>query len=263
MDNNFIPLQSLASGLAQQTQNLLNGDNGRDALEKMVSDSRELYERLLVLRHKAFELELNSKINNTQEPIAFSLDTDVDPIPDLVFNSDEAIRQVNLLEMIDEVEADAADINNPVSLTVEQESVEPNDASVFIMDLDQDDLTADEMDATDPIDSPISHSFSATSLNELIASQQAIQNNSIGKKLEKGPIEDLKKSITLNQRFQFARELFNGDNQEYEIVIEKLNSIHRDDALKQLESLQSKHNWRQDSVAYMEFFELIQRRHAL
>jgi hypothetical protein len=58
MENHFIPLQSLAQQLADQLNGLYSGKNKKDSLEQMVNNSRELYERLIVLRHKAYEQEV-------------------------------------------------------------------------------------------------------------------------------------------------------------------------------------------------------------
>jgi hypothetical protein len=97
-------------------------------------------------------------------------------------------------------------------------------------------------------------------LNEILAQQQT--QHTILKALEKAPIEDLKKSITMNQRFQFARELFKGDSEQYELCISELNNASSDKAFDVLENMKRKWNWDTTSIAYIELEELVQRRHA-
>jgi hypothetical protein len=83
----------------------------------------------------------------------------------------------------------------------------------------------------------------------------------LAQKLESSPIGDLKRAITLNQRFQFARELFKGNNQDYEVTIDKLNNSSREDALKTLENLRARYEWNDESPVTQDFRELVQRRH--
>ncbi|MFN9800256.1 MAG: hypothetical protein ACK54P_09605, partial [Bacteroidota bacterium] len=83
----------------------------------------------------------------------------------------------------------------------------------------------------------------------------------LARKLESSPISDLKRAITLNQRFQFSRELFKGNNQDYEVTIDRLNTASREDALKTLDNLRSRYEWNDESQVTQDFLELVQRRH--
>ncbi|MEY3397770.1 MAG: hypothetical protein RL220_364, partial [Bacteroidota bacterium] len=100
----------------------------------------------------------------------------------------------------------------------------------------------------------------ASSLHDKLSRELGVKE-SLAEKLEHSPIADLKKAISLNQRFQFSRELFKGNNQEYEVAIEKLNSSNREDALKHLDTLKSKYNWSPDSAIVTDFTDLVERRH--
>ena len=42
--------------------------------------------------------------------------------------------------------------------------------------------------------------------------------------MRRTPIEDLRKAIGINQRFQFLNELFSGDNERYVRTIDEVNS---------------------------------------
>ncbi len=79
---------------------------------------------------------------------------------------------------------------------------------------------------------------------------------------EKQPIEDIKKSITLNQRFMFERELFNGDQDEFNMVIDYLNGCEtRADAMEFIhENYVKKKNWDMEKTEVVELFRLIERR---
>ena len=98
------------------------------------------------------------------------------------------------------------------------------------------------------------------SLNDTFK-ENANQQASIAKKLEGSPISDLKKNISLNQRFQFCKDLFKGNNQEYEVTLEKLNNTNRDEAMRILQTLRDKYSWNPESMAAKDFTDLVNRRY--
>ena len=126
MENHFIPLQSLAQQLADQLNGLYSGQNKKDSLEQMVNHARELYERLIVLRHKAYEVDVhlentqaineikleelpvfeielpeNNEVEQPENDVAtFELEAEIEEEESPI---DIDTRQVNLMDMIEEV----------------------------------------------------------------------------------------------------------------------------------------------------------------
>lgn len=250
MENHFIPLQSLAQQLADQLNGLYSGKNKKDSLEQMVNNSRELYERLIVLRHKAYEQEVQP-IQQTTSEIEMPVFT---------------------LELDDSVESpvEEAPTAEPETAFVfeMEEATEPAEETIQVDDVNEPELDTRQVNLMDMIEEviqekttpPAEENTPIISLNEILAQQQT--QHTILKALEKAPIEDLKKSITMNQRFQFARELFKGDSEQYELCISELNNASSDKAFDVLENMKRKWNWDTTSIAYIELEELVQRRHA-
>jgi hypothetical protein len=85
---------------------------------------------------------------------------------------------------------------------------------------------------------------------------------SIAEKLQTKPVEDLQKSIGINERFLFLNELFNGNPQHYSEAISRLNSFtNLQDAKTFLnDNLLLKYGWNKQSTAYLELSKLIERR---
>ena len=85
---------------------------------------------------------------------------------------------------------------------------------------------------------------------------------SIAEKLQTKPVEDLQKSIGINERFLFLNELFNGNPQHYSEAISRLNSFtNLQDAKTFLnDNLLVKYGWNKQSTAYLELSKLIERR---
>ncbi len=79
---------------------------------------------------------------------------------------------------------------------------------------------------------------------------------------EKKPLEGIKKSITIYQRFMFERDLFEGDKDEFEMVVNYLdNCKSKKDALEFIdENYTVKKKWDKSKDEVREFFEIIEKR---
>lgn len=234
----FKRIQDLAATVLAGIDELNLGNLSIDQLELLTDNSRELYERLVVLRHKAYDQKVKgTPIENTEKKeeaansfsIPFKIETPVAP------------NQVNLIDAIEEV-------------TKQEETFSKEEIS-----------EVRETPIVEKIIPPaaatnITNTSAAESLNDRL-SKAVGAVNTLAQKLEHTPIPDLKRAITLNQRFQFSKELFKGNNQDYEVAIDKLNSINRDEALNHLEQLKSKYSWNKESQVTLDFIDLIERRH--
>ena len=227
-------LKEIAEALNAHLDELHIGQLSREQLEQLADYSRELYERLVVLRFKAYdhdvkEGEADAGADAPAQVSAVDLPAQ-EPIPFKVRET----AQVNLLDAIEEA-------TQTQSAAAEQAEV-------------PDEKPQEEAPA------PALHLTAvAPSINEVIGAGFA--RESLAEKLESTPIQDLKKAISLNQRFQFARELFKGNNQEYEVSVDKLNTTNREDALRHLNSLRSKYAWKEEDPVATDFIDLVERRH--
>jgi len=79
---------------------------------------------------------------------------------------------------------------------------------------------------------------------------------------EKKPLEGIRKSITINQRFMFEKDLFNGDKNEFEMVINYLDNCKtKQEALDFVnENYALKKNWDREKEEVIEFFAIIEKR---
>jgi hypothetical protein len=77
-------------------------------------------------------------------------------------------------------------------------------------------------------------------------------------------IESLKESISINQRFSFINELFNGENLEYYEAIQKLDSFPDAASAKNflLQDLATQHNWVKKEEHINKLLRLIERKFA-
>lgn len=88
-------------------------------------------------------------------------------------------------------------------------------------------------------------------------------DKSIAKSMELQPIEDLKRAISLNERFYYANELFQGDGKEYARAIEEFNHLGSMEDAERLISAKyhEAYHWSQHPEARESFEILLQRRY--
>ena len=267
-------LKELSEELHTNINELLSGNMSPEQTQHLVELCSELYEKLIVLRFKAFTetitpAEKMQAVLETSEPIK------IDTTP--VSTPPELANQVNLIDAIKEVEQVVAQDSTKDANALQDVAQDANALQDSTKDVAQDstkDASQDEDEDNDDedivfqlipndepaIEAPKGEVKPLVSLNDTFK-ENANQQATIAKKLEGSPISDLKKNISLNQRFQFCKDLFKGNNQEYEVTLEKLNNTNRDEAIRVLQTLKDKYSWNPDSMAVKDFTDLVTRRY--
>ncbi len=254
----FKRLQELASELQNKLQALSGGNLSATELENMTEHSRELYERLIVLRFKAFADEV-SESNPVSEEVVVK--EEIAAAPPIAFKIDEprmdvAPNQVSLIDAIEEVTKE-----EKLEEIIKEEKLEEVIEEI-VSEVQPEPVQMRELRELQPPKSAqqVVAGGYPESLNDQLVRGMGVKET-LADRLEHNSIPDLKKAITLNQRFQFSRELFKGNNQEYEVAVEKLNSIGREDAMRHLDSLKNKYAWNNESSIASDFINLVERRH--
>jgi hypothetical protein len=76
-------------------------------------------------------------------------------------------------------------------------------------------------------------------------------------------LADIKAAIGINDKFQFANELFQGNMQEYEIGIQQLNSSENiDSAMVYFNSLQKLYNWDLENETVKRLLSIVEKRYS-
>ena len=229
-EKRFRKIKELVKALAEAERGMAAGTLGLEGLETACDDARELFERFVVLRHKARETKPGRAhvpppeqtpnqevpVTKAEEPEPLRLDTrpvEVSP------------RQTSLIEAIESTEKETADTTNKTG------------------------AAGHRVDGT-------------TSRSVNMGGTKATP--SVAEKLEKAPVDDLGKAISLSHKFWFVAELFNGDRITYEKSIDKLNQFaDRKEAETFVEQeVLSKLKKPADAEALATFTDLVQRRYA-
>ena len=76
--------------------------------------------------------------------------------------------------------------------------------------------------------------------------------------MKKAKLTDLRKAFTLNDRFRFCRELFGGDEQRMNRVVNELNETYSYET--SLTHLKSVTDWDFENDSVLDFLKLVERR---
>lgn len=238
-----------------------------EQLEDAYQMAREISERLIVLRHKAYEKFIRPENSDQRE-----LDNDgAQPSEQnviqnsLIEDGQEVVTPYFQMSLIDAIEE--ASVNTDQNEVVESEELLLENAIELMNDavnVEIESLVGEETQVINTDDNKVEDEISEESIPTLNSSlaQQMPQAVSLADKHQFDKIDDLKRAITLNQRFQFSRELFKGNNQEYEVAIDRLNNSTREEALLMLRDLRAKFDWQEESSAALDFYGLVERRYS-
>jgi hypothetical protein len=82
-------------------------------------------------------------------------------------------------------------------------------------------------------------------------------------KIQKPSITDITKTIGINDKFQFANELFEGNMQEYNIAIHQLNTAETlESAMDYFDNLQQLYNWESENETVKRLLDIVDRRYS-
>lgn len=141
----------------------------------------------------------------------------------------------------------------------EQEQESPKEQSIppsFVAEEDQ----ADEAEAEgEDNDNLAANREEEASLNDIFRGEQ----KDLADKLKDQPINSLQQEIDLNQKFWFIQELFDGDNQRFNDLLQQLDRLRSyADAEQHIkEEVLSHYDWTANEKAASRFMQLVQRRY--
>lgn len=190
-------LTALARSLQQAMDRMETGKLGLAELEQCTEEARALYERLVVLRHKAREATV---LPEREAPAPAATEAPAAPKEPPPEPAQPSIR-------LDTRPQDAA----------------PLQTSLI-------DAIAESEGTAEPPAEPPAEPAKATAPKppkpKLVApARQQEPSVSLGGKIEHAPVADLRKAIALSQKFWFIAELFGGDRDRYEKAIDALNAM--------------------------------------
>jgi len=273
-------MKELVSAIENGLKKISKGNITRIELEETVASSRELYERLLIVRYKVYENSILADKESEELEVVYKeteVKTEEETIPeekkDLEFffedtakdKSDETIIRFDLFatpEIESEVEEDE------VLPEVEKEIEQSTEEDVLPeIEIKEDALVEENLDSEEEIkntanDSAETSKEIAEDASSLFPKILKIEK-SIAQNYQVMTLETLIGSFTLNERLQFINELFDGSSDLFSSAIKRLDALdNRDSARAVIAEYAAENNWDLDGEVVEDFMLKICSRYA-
>ena len=263
-------MKELRRKIEEKLDALEKGSLELSELEGLVSDSRELFERLLILKYKAYEKYGEPSLEENSIEIQDEEQTDVQSKTDTAASSDyEAEEEIEAEEqpsfdfaMFSEEETQEVD-KTEEEQTIEEEQI----TAETLEETEAEETSAVEETTKIDLEKDLfkeSHAekVEAEDENSLNQKLKGEEEQSLRKKLQSSPISDIKQEISIAKKFEYITFMFDGKNEIYEAAIHELNNCtDGEEAKDKLNEYSTKYSWDLENKSIIKFVELVERRY--
>ena len=273
-------MKELVSAIENGLKKISKGNITLIELEETVASSRELYERLLIVRYKVYENSILAD-EESEELEVVDNETEVkkeeETIPDenkdreIIFEeetndiAEDSIIRFDLFatpEIESEVEEDEVlpEVEKEIEQSIEEE-VLPE------IEIKEEELVEENLDSEEEIENTANDSAEtskeiAEDASSLFPKLMKIEK-SIAQNYQVMTLETLIGSFTLNERLQFINELFDGSSDLFSSAIKRLDALdNRDSARSVIAEYAAENNWDLDGEVVEDFMLKICSRYA-
>jgi hypothetical protein len=248
--------------LLSQTQNLEKGEQPLHPIDKdlLLEKTRALYEQMMALENARREEKAPMP-----EPVPEEEVPAVEEITEMVVEEEEIVAETPMGESQEIPEAEP-----------EETVPEPEDESVpvaeekVVVSVAEDEPAEKKPESVKektekPVDPPktMLDLFSEASPETLGDTLTPTEKSAVADSLQMSGINDLREAIGINDKFLFINELFNGDLECYNKVIDELNGFSGlSGAQTYLTELQVQYQWVENGPAYQKLNVLLERKFA-
>ena len=273
-------MKELVSAIENGLKKISKGNITLIELEETLASSRELYERLLIVRYKVYENSILA-VEESEELEVVDKETEVkkeeETIPDenkdieIIFEeetndiAEDSIIRFDLFatpEIESEVEEDEVlpEVEKEIEQSIE-EDVLPE------IEIKEEELVEENLDSEEEIENTAYESAEtskeiAEDASSLFPKLLKIEK-SIAQNYQVMTLETLIGSFTLNERLQFINELFDGSSDLFSSAIKRLDALdNRDSARSVIAEYAVENNWDLDGEVVEDFMLKICSRYA-
>jgi len=273
-------MKELVSAIENGLKKISKGNITLIELEETVASSRELYERLLIVRYKVYENSILAD-EESEELEVIDKETEVkkeeETIPEenkeieIIFEeetndiAEDSIIRFDLFatpEIESEVEEDEVlpEVEKEIEQSIEEE-VLPE------IEIKEEELVEENLDSEQEIENTANDNAEtskeiAEDASDLFPKLMKIEK-SIAQNYQVMTLETLIGSFTLNERLQFINELFDGSSDLFSSAIKRLDALdNRDSARSVIAEYAAENNWDLDGEVVEDFMLKICSRYA-
>ena len=273
-------MKELVSAIENGLKKISKGNITLIELEETLASSRELYERLLIVRYKVYENSILAdeeskelEVVDKETEVKKEEETNPDENKDIeiIFEeetndiAEESIIRFDLFatpEIESEVEEDEVlpEVENEIDQSIEEE-VLPE------IEIKEEELVEENLDSEEEIENTANDSAETSKeitedASSLFPKLMKIEK-SIAQNYQVMTLETLIGSFTLNERLQFINELFDGSSDLFSSAIKRLDALdNRDSARSVIAEYAAENNWDLDGEVVEDFMLKICSRYA-
>lgn len=284
--------EDLLKAIETQFTQMQSGRLSMEDLELLVEQSRELYERTLILRYKAYEEKVFGEVKQVLEPVVEEKQEEVQPAPifeaevklETVLSPDvpaaEPIFDFDLFDekpevtepnAANEAEVPAEEVVEELELTIVEEEIqievaEEANEEPIAEEAPAQEETSEVVHEEAPVvneapEAPTTQNEALKPEDEQLFKNILISDGSLASRLMLTKLDSLIGSFGFNERFQCAEELFKGSNDDFNQALRVLDNMENfEEAKKQLVFYIHLYKWDLDSEAAIDFIRKVERR---
>lgn len=214
-------------------------------IDLLQQKTRELYEQIILLESVPMIKSAE------QEPLTSQ------PQPENIPSEEKIIEE----EEIELEEAKKEETEPEPEIEPEPESIREEVYEDVVIETVKDEPASVEREIPEPRSTM--DLFSETEDDSLGAVLEHQSQPNVGEKLEHSPVGDLREAIGINDKFQFVNELFNGDLEQYNHVLDELNNFSSlQGALTYLSELSVQYDFKKSGMAFQRLQALLRKKYA-
>ena len=253
-----------------------SGELSIHELVDLESLTRELHERSIILKYKAFENKMGvvEEQSSEQEVVEEDLTEPVEEVIELEEPEETPVLDFSMFnEPVEEKEPEVKP--EPVIALTSEPIVEEQPAAV----VPEPEVTSEPEITPEPTPTPVENTFTPepeaqtppAEENKVVVNEKGtsfldrltIEDNSISSQLAGRKIETLSGAFGINQRLLYINELFDGSGEDFSDAVKLLDTqSNLDEASSKVEELAFKHSWNPEEDVVLEFLAIIKRRYA-
>ena len=242
----------LVQSISENLEKLEAGQLSLSELEAHVQLTRELYERTIVLRYKAFE----SEVGVTSEPkkVVEEIETPSVASPFIEIVAED--------EFVEEVEEETPSIDFSLFDTEEEEEmIVESEVSNHVEEIHVSQPEVEVIEIVVPVQVAEPMVTNSGTNADFVKKFNSVAQESSGQ-FGLSKLDTLVGSFGLNERLQYINELFDGSSETFSEAIKSLDSLSSiDDAKQKTSEFAAANQWDLESDTVVEFIQKLCRRY--
>ena len=272
--SSFDTKDSLLESVNSLFHSLNKGELSVNELETLVNQTRELYERAIVLRHKAYEKNVVKNLEpHILVPLEEAIETPIENVPEIISETIDKQENITVKEfeqptfdmsfsLFDELESESKPLEDANEEVIIPENVQMTETVVEpIVEIKE------EIAVVEPVVEVVISSepvkVASQGPKDAFDKMLEVSDNSLGSQLMAKKLDSLTGAFGLNEKLQMTHELFNGSSESFYQAVQLFDTLDNFSQAKDvLNKFKEEFSWNLETTLVTEFVQKIARRYA-